>query len=345
MYADSLQEEQVTRSFVRNQGEEMRQFEDELMEGRFTAERYECELRTLSEVIKAEGIERIDLLKVDVEKSELDVLEGIEEEDWAKIKQIVMEVHEQEGRLEQVGEILRAHGFDFAVHQYPPFKNTGLYNIYAFHPQRVGRVFAVHPTMEEKRPVDDAPKGIGLLSRTTTTSVGELRERLAARLPEYMIPSAFVLMEALPLTSNGKVNRKMLPEPEQSRPDLKAAFVAPRNETEETLADVWAQLLSVEQVGVNDNFFELGGHSLLATQVVSRIREKFQVELPLRVFFESPTVASLAARIGETQGDEGDEETRRLEEILREIEKLSGDEESLMMASSAPQTEPEGEFS
>jgi amino acid adenylation domain-containing protein len=132
-----------------------------------------------------------------------------------------------------------------------------------------------------------------------TASVGELRSFLKQQLPEYMIPSAFVMLEALPLTPNGKVDRRALPTPDTARPELEKPFVAPRTEVEERLAAIWSEVLGLEQVGVRDNFFELGGHSLLATQIVSRLREVFGMELPLRRLFESPTVAELAKSIEE----------------------------------------------
>jgi amino acid adenylation domain-containing protein/non-ribosomal peptide synthase protein (TIGR01720 family) len=127
--------------------------------------------------------------------------------------------------------------------------------------------------------------------------LSELRSFLQAKLPDYMVPAAFVLLPALPLTPNGKLDRRALPPPEQGRPELKRAYVAPRTPTEEVVAGLWAQVLGIEQVGVEDNFFELGGHSLLATQVLSRLRTAFQVELPLRALFEAPTVAGLAQSI------------------------------------------------
>ncbi|WP_043408130.1 non-ribosomal peptide synthetase, partial [Archangium violaceum] len=126
----------------------------------------------------------------------------------------------------------------------------------------------------------------------------ELSTFLKGTLPEYMVPSAFVSLESLPLTPNGKVDTKALPAPETSSLQSAAAYVAPRNELEQRLADIWAQVLHTERVGIHDNFFELGGHSLLATQVVSRIRSAFQVELPLRALFEAPTVSALAAHLG-----------------------------------------------
>ncbi|RMF31801.1 MAG: non-ribosomal peptide synthetase, partial [Chloroflexi bacterium] len=127
--------------------------------------------------------------------------------------------------------------------------------------------------------------------------VGELRRFLEERLPDYMVPSAFVTMEGLPRTPGGKVDRRALPAPEGERPFLKQEYVAPRTPTEEKLAAICAQLLGIEQVGVHDNFFDLGGHSLLATQFISRVRETFGVELPLRSLFEHPTVAQLAQEI------------------------------------------------
>ncbi len=125
-------------------------------------------------------------------------------------------------------------------------------------------------------------------------SLAELRVFLKSKLPDYMVPSAFVMLNALPLTPNGKLDRNALPAPDWSRRDLENTFVAPRTPVEEMLAGIWKRVLGIEQVGVHDNFFEMGGHSLLATQLVSRVREAFQIELPLRHIFESPTIAELA---------------------------------------------------
>ncbi|HEV7395286.1 MAG TPA: amino acid adenylation domain-containing protein, partial [Pyrinomonadaceae bacterium] len=127
--------------------------------------------------------------------------------------------------------------------------------------------------------------------------LGELRAFLKKKLPEYMIPVAFVTLDKLPLSSNGKVDRARLPVPSESRPEVEASFAAPGTMVEEVLVQMWADILGVERVGVNDDFFDLGGHSLLATQVVTRVRETFQVELPLRRLFESPTIGGLAESI------------------------------------------------
>ncbi|BAY78314.1 amino acid adenylation domain-containing protein [Nostoc linckia NIES-25] len=125
-----------------------------------------------------------------------------------------------------------------------------------------------------------------------TTS--ELRQYLSNHLPLYMMPQALVILESLPLTANGKIDRRALPKPEL---DTTAEFVAPRTPVEETLAQIWAQVLKIEQVGIHDNFFELGGHSLLATQIISRVQSAFSISLPLRYLFESPTIAQLSEAI------------------------------------------------
>ncbi|MEQ8464529.1 non-ribosomal peptide synthase/polyketide synthase [Coleofasciculus sp. E1-EBD-02] len=132
-----------------------------------------------------------------------------------------------------------------------------------------------------------------------TPNISELRQFLKAKLPDYMVPSAFVVLESLPLTPNGKLDRRALPVPDLS--GQSATYVAPRTPTEEMLALLWSQVLTVEKVGINDNFFELGGHSLLATQLVSRIRNTFKIELPLRQLFATATVVELAQAIEQLQ--------------------------------------------
>ncbi len=124
-----------------------------------------------------------------------------------------------------------------------------------------------------------------------------LRQFLQEKLPSYMVPSAYVLLGSLPLTPNGKVNRRVLPGVDTLSLDTQEHYVAPRTTVEEELASIWAKVLGRQQVSVYDNFFELGGHSLLATQLTSRIRDAFQVELPVGQLFEAPTVASLAKHI------------------------------------------------
>jgi hypothetical protein len=130
-----------------------------------------------------------------------------------------------------------------------------------------------------------------------STDTGELRRFLEQRLPEYMIPAAIVVLDSLPLTTNGKLDRRALPPPDSTEVAGRADFVAPRTPVEEILASIWATVLRLERVGIRDNFFAIGGHSLLATQVVSRIRTAIGIELPLQALFEHPMIADLATRV------------------------------------------------
>jgi amino acid adenylation domain-containing protein len=165
-------------------------------------------------------------------------------------------------------------------------------------------VLSQHPAVRKTVVIDreDVPVYKHLVAyvvpvKEQVPTVTELHCFLKQKLPDYMIPSAFVFLATLPLTPNGKVDRRALPLPDQLRPDLSVRFVAPRSLIEQQIADIWAQILKLEHIGIHDNFFELGGHSLLATQVISRLRQTFCVEVPLRYLFEKPTVAEISGYI------------------------------------------------
>ena len=143
-------------------------------------------------------------------------------------------------------------------------------------------------------------------------NVSDLRSHLKERLPEYMIPSAFVYLDALPLTSHGKIDRRALPAPDSERPALAEAFIAPRTPAEKSLASIWTKLLGINRIGINDDYFELGGDSLLATQLVSQVRSVFEVELPLVELFRHPTLAEMATSIEEA--------------IIEQMEQISDEE-------------------
>ncbi|MBT7410333.1 MAG: non-ribosomal peptide synthetase, partial [Methylococcales bacterium] len=128
---------------------------------------------------------------------------------------------------------------------------------------------------------------------TEEVKQSDLKKALRDRLPAYMVPHAFMLIDHIPLSPNGKVDRKALPEPDYTQDDEKEK-VLPRNETETKIAEIWQEVLKLDQIGVYDNFFELGGHSLLATQLISRIRQTFQIEPTLQAFFDDPTISGFA---------------------------------------------------
>ena len=168
-------------------------------------------------------------------------------------------------------------------------------------PGEIESILGTHPALRAAAVAADDARLVAWLvaegSEPPTTT--ELRRFLADRLPEHMIPAVFVPLESFPLTPSGKVDRRALPRPEGDRPRLEKEYVPPASEVEEALAAIWAEALGVPRVGVQDNFFELGGHSLLATQVVARIREHLQVDLPLIALFQMPTVEQLAMAVEE----------------------------------------------
>src|SRR5918912_750776 len=135
-----------------------------------------------------------------------------------------------------------------------------------------------------------------LLTRQPT-AIAEIREALRQRLPDYMVPSLFIFLEAMPLTPNGKIDRQALPAPPSTRDDLDAAYAPPRSQLELLIAQTWAEVLGLDRVGVSDTFFAIGGHSRLATQVMARLRPALAIDLPLRAPLEAPSVAQLARHI------------------------------------------------
>jgi amino acid adenylation domain-containing protein len=156
-----------------------------------------------------------------------------------------------------------------------------------------------------------------------------LRNFLSQKLPDYMIPASFIPLENLPLTPNGKINRRLLPAPDRSRPELETPMIAPRNGVEKELAQIWAEVLALDEVGIRDNFFDLGGDSLSSSRIVSSVLNHFQLEIPLTALFQSPTVAEMGAVIGEHQDKKL--ATEDLESLLNELESIS-DEEALRLA-------------
>ena len=158
----------------------------------------------------------------------------------------------------------------------------------------------------------------------------DLRSHLADLVPEFMIPASFVVLDSLPRTASGKVDRLALPAPEEvSDASPSTAYVAPRTPVEEAVAAIWADVLGLERVGVEDDFFALGGHSLLATQIVAQVRSDFSINLPLHALFSSPTVATLSRQIVGLIGESPDADTERL---LAELEGLSNEEVARLLA-------------
>ncbi|MBZ5490381.1 MAG: non-ribosomal peptide synthase/polyketide synthase [Acidobacteriia bacterium] len=287
-YADLKKEQGTIKTFLKNQnGAELSEETLEtLIEQRLDHEKFRCTLRTLSEVIAAERIERIDLLKIDVEKSELEVFEGIEDKDWAKIRQLVIEVHDIEGRLRKMRHLLEVRGYEVSVEQDDELAATDLYTIFARRPETIKQGNGSYaPSSRVER--------VYWNSKQLETA---LRAHLSAKLPSYMVPNALVFLPAMPLTANGKIDKKALPALKSaSKPSPGPKL--PLGETERILAQIWKQILRIDEVGIEDKFFDVGGHSLLIPELRLEVQKAFGKNLPIVDFFQYPTIRSLAERL------------------------------------------------
>ena len=264
---------------------------DELLDEYLRAETYSCEVKTLTEVIRENKIEQIDLLKIDVEGSELSVLSGIAEKDWPRIKQIVMEVHSR-SIMQSIVTLIEARGFQFVIDDSMVVAGNGNSNgndVY------VAMLYAFSEDHSGRRRSMDQPE-----LTSPALIVSEVQNFLRRSLPLHFVPSVFMILEALPLTPNGKIDRKALPLPSPQQVRSEVEFVAPQTSTEKELAAIWAEILGADRIGIHDNFFNSGGHSLSATQLVTHIRKNFFVELSLRDFLKYPTIAGLAELIEES---------------------------------------------
>ncbi|HEU4833564.1 MAG TPA: amino acid adenylation domain-containing protein [Pyrinomonadaceae bacterium] len=294
LYGDAQAEEAALLTYLRNQGKEVAEYAAQLAAGRYEGQEVECRLERLSEIIAEQKIERIDLLKLDVEKSEWDVLEGIDAEDWKKIRQVVVEVHDLDGRLERMQQLLAEHGFVVVVEQEAGLVGTNIYSLYARR---------IEADAEAELSELSSANGTARLWRESLAfgtgeaevSEAELRRYLRERLPEYMVPQVLVKLERMPLSRHGKVDYQRLPAPAPVEGEMEGEPA--HSEVEEMIAGIWGEVLGLARVGREENFFELGGHSLLATQVMSRVREAFGVEVALRELFERPTVKELGQSI------------------------------------------------
>jgi amino acid adenylation domain-containing protein len=177
------------------------------------------------------------------------------------------------------------------------------------------------PSPEGASPQWESYANDPLRGRLLSRLVPRLREDLQRSLPEYMVPSVFVLLQELPLSPSGKLDRRALPEPETSRPDRVGEYVAAQNPIEESLSEIWREVLKLDRVSVHDNLFDVGGHSLLATRIAVRIRETFQIDLPLRILYGAPTIAELAVAVVQRQAEMAD--AGDLEALLKEVESMA----------------------
>jgi FkbM family methyltransferase len=272
----SVVESYLAASAATPQGaEDLRELLDERMQG----ERLRRPLSTVSQIVREHDVQRIDLLKVDVEGAELQVLMGVEDAHWPRVQQVVVEVHDIEGRLARVRALLEGHGFSVVCEQDAALRGTALHNLYATRAQE--------QAPPQARADNAAPcwNGRAILEQA-------LREHVAA-LPGYMRPAHYMAVATIPLTANGKLDTNALPAPGRARL-RNGRHAAPIGPAERELATVWCELLQVERVDRDDDFFALGGHSLSAVQLSLRMRERFGVALAIRDIFQHRTLRAMA---------------------------------------------------
>ncbi len=258
---------------------------EDFLADQYRNERFTCRLTTLHEVIAEQRLADVDLLKVDVERAELDVLAGLDDADWSRVRQVAVEI-EGDDRRDEVLAVLEKNGFETA-------SRTILDEL------EVGIVYGRRPGLADSglpaaTPVGDPP------------DPDRLREHLARALPGYMVPEHLTTVTAFPLTPNGKVDRRALAAAPARQETAREAVaeVPPRNELEQRLAAVWCAVLGVERIGVHENFFDAGGNSLLLIRVHARLAGLGAGVTPPRLveLFAYPTIAALAAHLGEAGG-------------------------------------------
>lgn len=306
---DRIKVKDVVRSYIQNSQEEelLPEEMESLLEAKLESKRIRCKTKTISQIIEEENIEKIDLLKIDVENSEHLVIGGLLDEDWDKVQSVIIEVHDLEGRLNSIKTLLEEKGFHTYVEKEEMLsKDDILYNLFALRVKSEKGLSAMGDSeklrlVEWMHPAELHDK---------------MRISLEKDLPSYMVPSNIILLDQFPLTSNGKIDKKSLPDPEGNEL-LTNQYEAPVREIEKGLVGIWQDLLELDQVGIHDDFFGIGGHSLLAVRLISAIRKQLGVEIRINDVFDYPTIALLSRQI------ESQNESQNESPVLSSIEVFS----------------------
>ncbi len=258
---------------------------DALIEERVLSEEVECELTALSDFIREQSLTCIDLLKIDAEKSELNIIRGIREEDWRKIKQVLIEVHDIGDSISEIEFILRAQGFQVQRDQDDLLQGTDIYNLYAS-----------RKPLKDKHAVLTPAKAFNANGNWTLGDalINELKAFCKDYLPEYMIPSQFVLVDHIPLTANGKLDLKAIGAMETPQPPTVDEGYATWTHTQKVLAAIWTGIVGKQHVKLSDDFFKIGGHSLNSVQLIARIQHHFNKVLSVADVFKHSTLEQLS---------------------------------------------------
>ena len=306
----------------------VKQMIDGVLGDTFEGVEYETQLTSISDAMRETGVNKIDLLKIDAEKSEWDILHGIQDDDYPKIKQIVMEVHEDveadNFNMDRIVQLLEKKGY-YTIFDQPVVGSTD-YMLYASR------------TPLSKDFISQIP-ALPILKTSLMTKM-EVEGFLKGKISLNWLPAGFVFLTELPRTSTGAIDVEKLPALDLGNiTGSTGTYIMPRTPTEEKLASIWAELLGYERVGIYDDFFELGGHSLSVTQLLSRVCETFSVNIPMRVFFMNPsgriTIADLARIVEEHQLAQLNEED--VTSALKMLDGLSEEEVTRLLAENDPE--------
>jgi len=260
----------------------------ELVNWRLQPSKLQCPVISLGQLISEEGIQRVGLLKIDVQRAEFDVLNGINRDLWTRIDQIIIEVHDNSpnnspGNVDLARRFLQRRGYRVQIEQDITLADTDRFNLYCV---RNGAAFSPAPLLDH----------LELPQHTPDLTFAQLKLMLKELLPDYMIPSVIIKLNQFPINRNGKIDLQALPDPNE-QPVSEEQSRQHWSPYEEIVAGIWESVLSVNVTSTAQTFFDLGGHSLLATKVASRVRNALKVELPLRTLFEKPSLKALAAEL------------------------------------------------
>ncbi|WP_017496494.1 non-ribosomal peptide synthetase [Flavobacterium sp. WG21] len=289
MYGGSSSEMEVVKQYMKNKMNQNQAVDEgnslhDLVSRKMTTNTVECQLFSLSEIIVKEKISKIDLLKIDVEKSEKDVLEGILDEHWPIIKQIVIEVHDLEGRIDYIKQLLSSKGFELSVSQDKNLADTDIYNIHAKRDSKFDDEKYSNPIEKLSRPIT-----------SLDLCIEEIKSLCAEKLPSYMNPALIDIIYELPLSNNGKIDDVLL-EKLVTAGNNELVPELPRNEKESVLFEIWTQILTKKPVSIYDDFFSLGGDSIKAIQIASKLY-LLNYKIDINKIFEYPTIALLSGHI------------------------------------------------
>jgi FkbM family methyltransferase len=286
-FADEIEDQETLRSYMTTEGNPQdKKALNELIFDRMIAQRRHCKVMSLSNLVEQEGIVRIDLLKIDVEKAEMDVLSGIDDRTWSMISQIVIEVHDIAGRVNVVLERLRKRGFSVSIDRDPRLLKTNCFNVYGYKGRERQDVYNAYDTVPSNQ-------GASRLSL-----INDLSNSIRKNLSEEMLPQHFVLLGSMPRNGEGSPDYERLKEIRIRREEILPPISDQQTIIESRLVSIWREIFGESNVTVDSDFFDLGGNSLTAVRLIAHVENIFgEGVLSPDIIFSNGTLRHMAAAI------------------------------------------------